>query len=51
MISGFINYLTGIINGTFNIMGNMLVGDSGFTVLSITLVAIFVGLSMELVER
>ena len=51
MIQGFIAYLTGIINGTFNLMGNMSVGNSGFTVWAVFIVGVFTALSMELVER
>lgn len=51
MITGFLSYLTGIINGSFNLMGNLAIADTGFTVLAVFLVSVFVGLSMELVER
>lgn len=49
MISNFVWYLSRMINGTFNLMGSLIIGDSGLTVLAVLMVAVFVGFTMYLI--
>ena len=49
MVNGFVWYLSRIINGTFNLMGSLVIVDSGITVLAVLVVGIFVGFTMSLI--
>lgn len=51
MIQAFVSYFNGIVNNTFNLMGNMTVSYTGITILAVVLVGIFVDLTFELIER